>query len=134
MNAAPTLSDDSSTAPRTVLVVEDEVLIRLAVSDYLRECGYQVIEASNAEEAIRVLEAGIKVDVVFSDVNMPGSLDGFGLAQWVRRERSAIKVILASGAARSAKAAGDLCHQGPFLKKPYAHEDLEREIRALLAQ
>jgi CheY-like chemotaxis protein len=133
MNGAPAPSDDPSPAPRAVLVVEDEVLIRLAVSDYLRECGYQVIEASNAEEAIRVLEAGVKVDVVFSDVNMSGRLDGFGLAQWVRRARSDIKVILASGAVRSAKAAGDLCHKGPFLRKPYAHEDLEREIRVLLA-
>lgn len=132
MNAALSPSDDYSPFARSVLVVEDEVLIRLAVSDYLRECGYQVIEASNAEEAIRVLQAGIKVDVVFSDVNMPGELDGFGLAQWIRRERSDIRTILASGATRSAKAAGDLCHKGPFLEKPYAHGDLEREIRMLL--
>jgi DNA-binding NtrC family response regulator len=132
MNAAATVSDAPSAAPRTVLVVEDEVLIRLAVSDYLRECGYQVIEASNADEAVRVLSADIKVDVVFSDVNMPGSIDGFGLAQWVRRERAHVKVILASGAARSAQAAGGLCEKGPFLRKPYAHAELERQIRALL--
>jgi CheY-like chemotaxis protein len=132
MNAALSPSDDHSPATHSVLVVDDEVLIRLAVSDYLRECGYQAIEASNAEEAIRVLQAGIRVDVVFSDVNMPGELDGFGLAQWIRREHPDIRIMLASGAARSAKAAGDLCHKGPFLKKPYAHGDLEREIRMLL--
>jgi CheY-like chemotaxis protein len=132
MNVAPALSDSLSAAPRTVLVVEDEVLIRLTVSDYLRACGYQVIEASNADEAMRLLEADIRIDVVFSDVNMPGSLDGFGLAQWIRRERADVKVILASGAARSAKAAGDLREKGAFLRKPYAHADLEREIRTLI--
>jgi CheY-like chemotaxis protein len=132
MNVAPALSDGLSAAPRTILVVEDEVLIRLTVSDYLRASGYQVIEASNADEALRLLEADISIDVVFSDVNMPGSLDGFGLAQWIRRERADVKVILASGAARSAKIAGDPCEKSPFLRKPYAYADLERGIRTLI--
>ena len=86
-----------------------------------------------ADEAITVLEADVPVDIAFSDIAMPASMDGFGLAQWIRRERPGIKVILTSGVARSAKAAGELCEHGPMLAKPYEHADLERRIRALLA-
>ena len=93
--------------PPTVLVVVDEVLVRMAVSDYLRECGYNVVETSDAHEAIEVMTSEVAVDVAFSDIAMPGSLDGFGLAQWIRRERPDIKVVLSSGVARSAKAAGE---------------------------
>ena len=85
MNAARTLSDEPVPAPPpSVLVVEDDVLVRTVVAAYLRECGFGVVESVSADEAVRVLEAGIRVDIVFSDVNMPGKLDGFGLAQWIR--------------------------------------------------
>ena len=134
MNAVGTRSDDAPASQPTVLVVEDEVLIRMAVSDYLRECGFHVVEAGSAEEAIEVLKADTAVDVVFSDINMPGKLDGFGLAQWIRRERPQLKVILTSGVTRKAKEAGSLCEEGPFLVKPYNHGDLERHIRQLLAR
>jgi len=135
MNTVGTQSDDSAPASQpTVLVVEDEVLIRMAVSDYLRECGFRVVEAGSADEAIEVLKSGTAVDIVFSDVNMPGSLDGFGLAQWIRRERPQLKVILTSGVTRKAKEACSLCEDGPFLEKPYNHGDLERHIRQLLAR
>jgi CheY-like chemotaxis protein len=120
--------------PPTVLVVEDDVLVRNLVAAYLRECGFDVIEANGADEAIRVLQAEVQVDILFSDVQMPGSMDGFGLAQWVRRERPWLKVILTSGAARTAKEASDLCEHGPFLAKPYNHAELERHIRSLLAR
>jgi CheY-like chemotaxis protein len=131
-------SESADKPPPTVLVVADEVLVRMAVSDYLRECGYNVIETSDAHEAIKVMTSDVLVDVAFSDIAisdiaMPGSLDGFGLAQWIRRERPDIKVVLTSGIARSAKAAGELCEEGPVLAKPYDHADLERRIRALLA-
>ena len=135
MNAARDASDDPVPAPPpTILIVEDEVLVRALVASYLRECGFDVVEAANADEAIRVLEAGMRVDIVFSDVNMPGSMDGFGLAQWLRRERPGLKIILTSGAARTAKEAGELCEHGPLLAKPYDHAELARHIRALLAR
>ena len=126
-------SESAETPPPTVLVVAVEVLVRMAISEYLRECGYNVIEASDAREAIEVMTSEAVVDIAFSDITMPGSLDGFGLAQWIRRERPDIKVVLTSGVARSAKAAGELCEEGPMLAKPYDHADLERRIRALLA-
>lgn len=134
MNSAKPQSNDTPDSQPTVLVVEDEVLIRMAVSDYLRECGFHVVEAGNAEEAIEVLKADTAVDIVFSDVNMPGGLDGFGLAQWIRRERPQLKVILTSGVTRKVKEAGTLCEHGPFLAKPYHHGELEQQIRQLLAR
>jgi CheY-like chemotaxis protein len=72
------------TQPLTVLVIEDEVLVRMVIADYLRECGFRVVEASTADEGMRVLKTNERVDIVFSDVQMPGSLDGFELAQWLR--------------------------------------------------
>lgn len=76
------------------------------------------------------MEAKVRVDIVFSDINMPGSIDGFGLAHWVRRERPDLKVILTSGAGHGARAEAD----APVLAKPYDHAELERRIRALLAR
>jgi DNA-binding response OmpR family regulator len=135
MNAARNIADDPVPAPPpAVLVVEDDVLVRTVVAAYLRECGFDVVEAGGADEAIRVLEADIRVDIVFSDVNMPGRMDGFGLAQWLRRERPGLKVILTTGAGRAVKEAGELCEYGPILAKPYDHAELERRIRALLAR
>lgn len=132
MNAGRDLCDNPhSSSPPAVLLVEDDVLVRTVTAAYLRECGLDVIEAGDAHEAIRVMEAKMRIDIVFSDINMPGSIDGFGLANWVRRERPDLKVILTSGAGHGATAA-DV--DGPILAKPYDHADLERRFRALLAR
>ena len=120
--------------PATILVVEDDVLVRSVVAAYLRERAFDVIEANSADEAIRLLRTDVVVDLVFSDVNMPGSMDGLGLAQWLHGERPALPIILTSGEARSAKEASDLGEPRPFLAKPYDHAELERHIRALLAR
>lgn len=118
---------------RAILLVEDEVLIRMAVADYLRDCGYRVTEAANADEAIKVLNTNARIDVVCSDIQMPGTLDGFGLAQWVRRERPGLRIVLVSGVSRAAEVAADLCDGGPLMAKPYSPDELERRIRMLLA-
>lgn len=130
-------SDDAqsaSPAAHTVLVVEDEVLIRMVISEYLRDCGYRVIEAASADEALLVLQqTDLKVDVVLSDVEMPGSMDGFGLAQWVRQHRKDLDIILVGNAARAADAAADLCESAPTLGKPYEPQVVVGRIRRLLA-
>jgi CheY-like chemotaxis protein len=128
MNAARnTVGEPVPAPPPTILVVEDDVLVRSLVATYLRDSGFDVIEANGADEAIRFLQAELTVDIVFSDIQMPGSMDGFGLAQWMRRERPWLKIILTSGAARTAQEAG------PILAKPYDYAELERHIRSLLA-
>jgi CheY-like chemotaxis protein len=82
-----TFPDPKERTP-TLLIVEDEVLIRMALSDYLQDCGYKVLEASAAEEAVLIIDQGdIIIDVVFSDLKLPGPMDGFGLAQWLRANR-----------------------------------------------
>lgn len=117
----------------TVLVVEDEVLIRMAVTDYLRDCGYRVVEAGNGDEAMALLKTDAELDILFSDVNLPGVINGFALAQWIRRERPGMRVILTSGIAKSAREAHELCEEGPLMEKPYDHREVERRIRTLLS-
>ena len=132
MNAAHILSSDRHVAPPpSILVVEDEVLIRTVVGIYLRDRGFHVVEAGTADEAIRVLESGLPVDLVFSDINMPGSMDGYGLAQWLRHRRPGLHLILTSG---SSQRAADLGKHRPLLGKPYDHAELERLIRAMLSE
>jgi DNA-binding response OmpR family regulator len=117
-----------------VLVVEHDILVRTVVAAYLRQCGYAVVECGNAQEAMAVLQSDVAIDIVFSEVGLAGELDGFGLAQWVRRERPSVKVILTAGSERTANAAGDLCENGPVLAKPYDHAELARRIRSLTAR
>lgn len=83
---------------KTVLLVEDEVLIRIPVAESLRDIGYEVIEAGNADEAIIIVNSGIHVDLVISDVQMPGQMDGRALVKYLTLERPDIPIILASGA------------------------------------
>ena len=120
-------------AAQTVLVVDDDVLVRYQIAAYLRECGYRVIEAVHADEALIVLrEPDIEVHVVMSDVGMPGDMDGFGLARWVRAERPGLPVILCGSAGKAADAATDLCEEGPAMAKPYQPQVLLDRIRRLL--
>ena len=123
----------ASPAAPLVLLVEARAVARMAVAGYLRDCGYHVAETGNAAEAKRLLQAGAAPQVAFIDLGVTDQLDGFGLAQWIRKARPDVKVLLASGARRTAETAGDLCERGPRLAKPYDHRDLEREIRRLLA-
>ena len=82
----------------TVLMVEDDVIVRMATSDYLQECGFKVIEASTAAEAITMIQsAEFPIDVVFTDVQMPGEMNGFGLAKWVREHRPGSRSCLHPG-------------------------------------
>ncbi|HVL72467.1 MAG TPA: response regulator [Beijerinckiaceae bacterium] len=132
------MTADTSTVapgkPPSVLVVEDEVLVRLVIAEYLRLCGYRVLEAANADEAVLVLKhPDFGIGVVFTDVDMPGSMDGFGLARWVRRHRPGLAVVLAGTLARAAEAAGELCQEGPAMAKPYEPQAVADRIRRLLA-
>lgn len=131
------MSQGAGAAPpsaETVLVVEDEVLIRMVISAYLRDCGYAVIEAANADEAIVVLQQFERgVDVVFSDVEMPGTMDGFGLAQWIRSNKPGVDVILAGSVTRAVQAASELCEANEGIPKPYEPQTVLDRIRRLLA-
>ena len=118
----------------TVLLVEGDVLIRMPVAEYLRECGYRVMEAANVDEALAVLDAAeLQIDVIFVSVDTGGSIGGFELARLARKKRPRIRTVLAGTPKRAANAAGDLCEEGPHLTKPYHPQIIERQIRSLLA-
>ena len=87
----------SAIAAKTILVVEDDVLIRLAVADDLMAAGFRVVQAANAYEALKVLESKIALDLVFTDIRMPGSLDGLALAARIRQRWSYLRIVVASG-------------------------------------
>jgi CheY-like chemotaxis protein len=124
---------DKRESQQTILVVEDEVLVRMPIAQYLRGCGYKVIEASNADEAIQVLlHQETPVDVVFSDIDMPGTVDGLELAKWIREHRSGLDVLLAGTVPRAVESAENLCERGP-VPKPYEAQVVHNHIRRLLA-
>ena len=115
----------------TILIVEDEFLARAMLSDHLQECGFMVFEAGSADEAITTIETGIPIDLVLTDIRMPGSMNGFGLAKWISANKPKISVILASGEATQTDAANELCDHIPFFKKPYDLKAIVARIRAL---
>jgi CheY-like chemotaxis protein len=124
---------ESPDVPQTVLVVEDEVFIRMVISEYLRGCGYRVIEAVSADEAMTLLQhSELDVDVVFSDIEMPGTMNGFQLSNWVRTHRPGVDIVLAGNVKRATDAAAELCDSGP-LPKPYEPHFAEDRIRRLMA-
>ena len=118
----------------TILIVEDEPLIRALLSDFLQECGFKVLEAAHAAEAIEIVQQPVvQIDLVFSDVRMPGETDGFGLSRWIKENRPGLPVILASGDIGKANATHELCANEPFLTKPYNFDVVVAHIRQLIA-
>ncbi len=127
-------SDTKSANGATVLVIEDSVLVRMAIAAYLRKCGYRVIEAATSDEALIVLMgSGIAIDVVFSAVEVAGALDAFALTQWVRKNKPHTKIVMAGTPKSASVVAGRLCEEGPHLAKPYEPRVVEDYIRRLLA-
>ncbi len=109
---------DCTAHPATVLLVEDEVLILSLVANSLLEHGFAVHEATTADEALRYLDSGGPVDVLFTDVNLPGGMDGAELASRVRQQRPELPVVYASGRYGNADRAG-LVSRSVFVEKPY---------------
>lgn len=111
-----------------VLVVEDEVMLRLTISDELRGAGFSVIEAADADEAWAYLQAGGVADLLFTDICMPGSMDGLALARQVQATYPTLRVVVTSG----------LCNQltdewaGQFLPKPYGFDQAVQFVREAL--
>jgi CheY-like chemotaxis protein len=122
-------SHEEATRQPAVLVVEDEILIRSAVAEFLRDTGYRVIEAASAAEAVAIFASRTQIDLVFSDINMPGTMDGIGLVRWIADHHPGIHVILTSAIsyARRAREIG-----AGFLPKPYRLAEAARRIGALL--
>ena len=126
------LAAEGAASPRelTVLLVEDEVLTRLMLADELRNQGLQVLEASNADEALTVLQSSLPVHLLFTDIRMPGEMDGVALAKLAHARFPQIKSIIgSSGRPESIDDFADA-----FLAKPYDLRELIKQIRRLLSQ
>ena len=115
-------------APFRVLVVDDEPAIRGVLCEFLQECGLAPIAVENADQALAVLDDPEPVDLVFSDVRMPGSMDGYGLARWILKHRPQLPVILATGDLGTLNAATGLSGVETFAK-PYDFDMAVRKIR-----
>lgn len=115
----------------SVLVVEDEFLIRMDIADQLLEEGYRVFEASNAEGAIRLLETEPSIRILFTDIDMPGSMDGLRLAAAVHDRWPPVKIVVTSG--NRTVEITDLPEGIVFHPKPYHHEAVMASFRELLS-
>jgi two-component system, response regulator PdtaR len=114
----------------TVLVVEDDVLLRMDAVDIIRNAGFEAVEAANADEAIAILEARPNIHVVFTDIQMPGSMDGLKLAKFVKYRWPPIKIVATSGLVKVSRE--DLPAGGRFLAKPYTPAEVIRTLHELL--
>ena len=111
-----------------ILLVEDDILIRLSSGEVLREAGYRVVEADNGEEALSLLQAGLGPALIVSDIRMPGAVDGLKLLDLVRELYPPLRVLLASSHL-------PLSREGHrdvrFLPKPYTAQSLVDEVRSM---
>ncbi|BBD01098.1 MULTISPECIES: response regulator [Sphingobium] len=121
----------SSEPIATILVVEDDTLIRMHGVDMLEENGFDVIEAADAEEALAILYEHGSVHLLFSDIDMPGDMDGLELARQVNQRWPQVKLLLTSGHHQLEE--GVLPDDGQFLSKPWRQDVLIEQIRGLLA-
>ena len=117
---------NDSLDPVVVLVVDDEAILRFIVSEVLEDNGFQVLEAEDAEAALEVLADQPRVHVLFTDINMPGALDGLDLAREVHERWPAIKLVVTSGRLRPSDS--EIPDSGRFIAKPYSPEALVEEI------
>ena len=118
----------------SILIVDGDIVSRHVIADYLRHCGYAVVEGANTDEALTALgEPTLSIDVILCDVSALGSRSGFELANWVRTNRPELEVRLAGGVEMAAETAAELCESGPHMQRPYEPEAVVDYIKRLRA-
>lgn len=117
--------------PEVVLVVEDDAIMRIHAVDLVEEAGFEVVEAVNADEAVRILESRPDIRIVFTDIDMPGGMDGVKLAAAVRKRWPPVDIIVTSGF--KAPLAADLPEGSVFFAKPYRDRDVAATLRRMVA-
>ncbi|WP_225010202.1 response regulator transcription factor [Novosphingobium percolationis] len=116
-----------------VLLAESDILVRDPLAAYLRDCGFQVLEAANGSETRTfVADKDTRIDIVLLDAAMPDE-NGFELALWIRGQPGKIEVILAANAEAATRKAGNLCEEEPSVAKPYDHSLVLARIRRAMA-
>lgn len=119
-----------STTRTKILVVEDEALLLFSIADELTEAGFEVFEASNADQAVKQLEQHKDIGLIFTDIDMPGSMDGLKLSAHVRDRWPPIRIVVTSGKLRPP--AESLPREGVFLAKPYTTANVVAALRGVL--
>ena len=115
-----------------VLLVEDEGLIRFVTSELLRDEGFEIIEAMDGDEAVRLIDGSDGLDVLFTDVQMPGTLDGVEVAEYARRRHPTLPVLVVSGyAAKLISRLGVLKPPAVFINKPYGLEEIVEVLKRM---
>lgn len=120
-----------SSQPSTILIVEDDPVVRMLAIDIVEDSGFVAIDAEDADNAIALLEANPQVGLVFSDIEMPGTMNGVALAAYVRQRWPAVELVLTSG--RVAPTASDLPTDSIFLPKPYRPAQLAGVLNRMLS-
>ena len=115
-----------------VLVVEDDALLRAEAVDLCMEAGFSTHEARNADQAIRILERHSEIRVLFTDIEMEGSMDGLRLAHAVRERWPPVSILVTSGRRKVTKE--DLPENGLFFAKPYPPDDIVKALHGIAAQ
>ncbi len=122
-----------TSVPSTLLLVEGDIIIRHPLAEYLRGCGFKVLQASSGEEARMIMQAPeFNIDIVLADMTTPGS--GFELRDWIKVQKLSVEVVLAGSVERSVERAGKICSAGPALAKPYDHFLVLEHIKRSLAR
>jgi len=120
----------STDGAETIMLLEVDVLARMTLAEYLRGCGYRVLEGTTLADVFAILEAGIGINVVLAEVRLGGDLEGLEIAKELRVRAPHIDVILTVGVGNAAEKAGQLCDEGP-LEKPFHPQELVRRIQLL---
>jgi DNA-binding NtrC family response regulator len=116
-----------------ILLVEEDIIVRHPLAEYLRECGYTVFEAANGDEAkTALMTPTLHVEVVLADMTTEGS--GFVLQRWIGEHKLPVELILAGTVGKAVERAASLCKEGPALAKPYEHHLVLDHIRRALAR
>ncbi len=130
MQSARQTRETAAPVQATIMLLEPEIIARMALGEYLRQCGYRVIEGYRPEEVFLVLEAGTSIDIVLTQVRLGNDLDGVALAKRLRESHPHIEVLVVVGTAHAADRAAKLCDIGPRAR-PYHPRDLLRRIHLL---
>jgi CheY-like chemotaxis protein len=113
-----------------ILIVEDDPFLRMLAVEFVNEAGFDTLEACDADQAIAILESNSKITLLFTDINMPGSMDGLELARVVNNRWPVVAILIASGHALLQQA--DLPPNGRFLRKPYRAAAMIADLHSLV--
>jgi len=114
----------------TVLVAESDILARLVLAQYLRECGYDVLEAATSDDVLALFRSGRTIDILLLDAQISGGLAGFTLTRHIREKFPGTEIVLTFGIVKAAEKAGEICDDGP-LDRPYHPQEIVKRIKRL---